>query len=474
MSDVFSFTGCINDVVSHVNDWLWTYILVGLLLACALLFTIKTRGVQFRLFGEMIRLLGDSTQKEHKQHVSSFEAFAVSIASRVGTGNLAGVATAIAVGGPGAVFWMWVVALLGSATAFVESTLAQLYKRPASGSFVGGPAYYMQYGLRKPWMAKTFAVLITATFCMAYVSVQSNTICGAMDKAFGIPSVWMGGGLVLLSSLCVFGGIQRIAKVSSLLVPVMAVLYILLAVYVIFTHITLVPKVFGLIVSDAFGLRPFSGGTFGVMLMTGVKRGLFSNEAGEGSAACAASIANVSHPVKQGLVQALSVLTDTLLICSCTAFIILLSGVYTDSSLNGIQLTQTALQSEVGAAGPSFVAIAIFLFAFSSIIGNYTYGEMNVKFLTQNKRWLLFVRLMNGAVMVFFGAMANLDLVWSLGDLFMGFVTLCNLAAILLLHPQALWLLRDYQRQKKQGVKSPKFLKSKMPGGRHEELTAWE
>ena len=226
--------------------------------------------------------------------------------------------------------------------------------------------------------------------------------------------------------------------------------------------------------SDAFGLRPFSGGTFGVMLMTGVKRGLFSNEAGEGSAACAASIANVSHPVKQGLVQALSVLTDTLLICSCTAFIILLSGAYTDSSLNGIQLTQTALQSEVGAAGPSFVAIAIFLFAFSSIIGNYTYGEMNVKFLTQNKRWLLFVRLMNGAVMVFFGAMASLDLAWSLGDLFMGFVTLCNLAAILLLHPQALWLLRDYQRQKKQGVKSPKFLKSKMPGGRHEELTAWE
>ena len=229
---------------------------------------------------------------------------------------------------------------------------------------------------------------------------------------------------------------------------------------------------FAIIIENAFGLRQFTGGTFGAMMMTGIKRGLFSNEAGEGSAACAASIADVSHPVKQGLVQALSVFTDTLLICSCTAFIILLSGVYTDNSLNGIQLTQNALQHEIGTAGPTFVAVAIFMFAFSSIIGNYTYGEMNVKFLTSDRRWLTFVRVMNGIVMVLFGALASLDLVWNLGDLFMGCITLCNLFAIVKLHPRAVFLLKDYIRQKRAGIKSPTFHKSQMPEIA-DELSAW-
>ena len=472
MDHFFSANGWLNQVISSLNTVLWSYILIVALIACALYFTFKTRGVQFRMFFEMIRLLGDSTKKEHEKHVSSFEAFAVSIASRVGTGNLAGVATAIAVGGPGAVFWMWVIALLGSATAFVESTLAQLYKRKTQGSFIGGPAYYMKFGLRKPRMAKLYAVLITVTFCMAYISIQSNTICAAADKAFGVPPLVMGLILVVLSTLCVFGGIGRIAKVSSVIVPVMAILYVVLAVVIILMNLRLIPHVFAVILSNAFGLQQFAGGTLGATKMNGIKRGLFSNEAGEGSAACAASIASVSHPVKQGLVQALSVFTDTLLICSCTAFIILISGVFTTPGLNGVQLTQMALQSEIGPIGTQFVAIAIFFFAFSSIIGNYTYGEMNVKFLTARKGWLTFVRVMNGVVMVFFGSLASLDLVWSLGDLFMGSITLCNLVAIVKLSPQACFLLNDYRQQKRNGIKSPVFHRSQMPDI-EKDIEAW-
>lgn len=471
MDHFFSANGWLNQTISSLNTVLWSYILIVALIACALYFTFKTRGVQFRMFFEMIRLLGDSTKKEHEKHVSSFEAFAVSIASRVGTGNLAGVATAIAVGGPGAVFWMWVIALLGSATAFVESTLAQLYKRKTQGSFIGGPAYYMKFGLRKPRMAKLYAVLITVTFCMAYISIQSNTICAAADKAFGVPPLVMGLILVVLSTLCVFGGIGRIAKVSSVIVPVMAILYVVLAVVIILMNLRLIPHVFAVILSNAFGLQQFAGGTLGATMMNGIKRGLFSNEAGEGSAACAASIASVSHPVKQGLVQALSVFTDTLLICSCTAFIILISCVFTTPGLNGVQLTQMALQSEIGPIGTQFVAIAIFSSP-SSIIGNYTYGEMNVKFLTARKGWLTFVRVMNGVVMVFFGSLASLDLVWSLGDLFMGSITLCNLVAIVKLSPQACFLLNDYRQQKRNGIKSPVFHRSQMPDI-EKDIEAW-
>lgn len=252
----------------------------------------------------------------------------------------------------------------------------------------------------------------------------------------------------------------------------MAILYVVLAVVIILMNLRLIPHVFAVILSNAFGLQQFAGGTLGATMMNGIKRGLFSNEAGEGSAACAASIASVSHPVKQGLVQALSVFTDTLLICSCTAFIILISGVFTTPGLNGVQLTQMALQSEIGPIGTQFVAIAIFFFAFSSIIGNYTYGEMNVKFLTARKGWLTFVRVMNGVVMVFFGSLASLDLVWSLGDLFMGSITLCNLVAIVKLSPQACFLLNDYRQQKRNGIKSPVFHRSQMPDI-EKDIEAW-
>ncbi len=461
----------LSQTIGLVNDALWTYVLIGALMACAVWFSFKTRLVQLRMLPEMIRLLKDGTQKEDgKKHVSSFEAFAVSIASRVGTGNLAGVATAIAIGGPGAVFWMWVIAFLGAATAFVESTLAQLYKRSGATNYIGGPAFYILHGLKSPWMAKAYAVVITATFAMAYQSIQSNTISSAMDRAFDV-SPWLTGlVLVALSMICVLGGIGRIAKVSSVMVPLMACCYVLLALFVILTNLSLIPDVFRLILSDAFGFRQAGGGMLGITIMTGIKRGLFSNEAGEGSAACAASIATVSHPVKQGLVQALGVFTDTLLICSCTAFIIIISGLF-DSGLNGINLTQAALQTEVGEVGTLFIAIAIFFFAFSSILGNYAYGEINVQFLTKKKSWLTFVRLMSGGVMVLFGALASLEMVWNLGDLFMGLITAINLIAIVRLGNQAFFLLKDYQRQLREG-KNPTFKKEQMPEIAS-ELEAW-
>ena len=363
----------LNNWISGINDLLWSYVLIIMLLGCAFRFTFKTRFVQFRMFREMIRVLGDSANKAHEgeKHISSFQAFAVSLASRVGTGNLAGVATAIAVGGPGAVFWMWIIALLGSASAFVESTLAQLYKRKGKESFIGGPAYYMRYGLGLNWMGILFAILISVTFGFAFNSVQSNTICAAMQGSFGFDPRIVGAVLTVLTLAIIFGGIQRIAKVSSVIVPVMALGYVALASGIVLFNITELPAVIKLIVSSAFGWEQAAGGTIGAALMQGIKRGLFSNEAGMGSAPNVAATASVTHPVKQGLIQTLGVFTDTLLICTCTAFIILFSGAPLDGSVNGVQLTQHALTLEVGKAGGIFVAVAIFLFAFSSIIGNY-------------------------------------------------------------------------------------------------------
>ena len=465
MIDLFSANGWLNTSIVFVNDFVWSYILVGCLIVCALWFTWRTHFVQFRMVGEMVRLLGESTGTHDKgeKHVSSFQAFAVSIASRVGTGNLAGVASAIAIGGPGAVFWMWIIALLGAATAFIESTLAQLYKRRHADSFIGGPAYYILHGMHCKWMAKLFAVLITLTFCMAYISIQSNTICGAMDKAFSIAPVWMGVVLAVLSLVIVFGGIQRIAKVSSILVPLMAVGYVLLALVIIIMNIQLIPSVFRLIIENAFGFEQIAGGGLGATMMNGIKRGLFSNEAGEGSAPNVAATASTTHPVKQGLIQSLGVFTDTLLVCSCTAFVIIISGLYVNSTDSGIKLPQIALESEVGTAGPIFIAIAIFFFAFSSIIGHYYYGEANVRFLTQNPSAILVLRVITGGVMVMFGAIASLDLVWSIGDFFMALITICNLIAILTLGKYAFRLLDNYRQQKRAGIKSPIFKRDMMP-----------
>ena len=449
--------------ITSINDVLWTYILIIMLLGCAVWFTIKTRFVQFRMFKEMVRLLGDSNSKAEgkEHHISSFQAFAVSLASRVGTGNLAGVATAITVGGPGAVFWMWIIALLGSSSAFIESTLAQLYKVKGKTSYIGGPAYYMKKGLKQPWMGVLFAILIIFTFAFAFNTVQSNTICAAFEQAFQFDHVTMGIILTVLTLMIIFGGIQRIAKVSSIIVPVMALGYILLAFVIVGMNITHVPDIIKLIVSSAFGWEQALGGGIGVALMQGIKRGLFSNEAGMGSAPNVAATADVSHPVKQGLIQTLGVFSDTLVICTCTAFIILFSGVPLGGETNGVQLTQMALNNEIGSGGSIYVAIAILFFAFSSIIGNYYYGEANLRYITHNKWVMTIFRLMTGA-MVMFGAMASLDLAWSLADVCMGLMTICNLIAIVLLGKYAFRLLEDYRQQKRQGIKDPVFTKDKM------------
>ena len=449
--------------ITSINDVLWTYILIIMLLGCAVWFTIRTKFVQFRMFKEMIRLLGDSTSKAEgkEHHISSFQAFAVSLASRVGTGNLAGVATAITVGGPGAVFWMWLIALLGSSSAFIESTLAQLYKVKGEASYIGGPAYYMKKGLKQPWMGVLFAVLIIFTFAFAFNTVQSNTICAAFEQAFQFDHVTIGVILTILTLMIIFGGIQRIAKVSSIIVPVMALGYILLAFIIVGMNITHLPDVIKLIVNSAFGWEQAFGGGIGVALMQGIKRGLFSNEAGMGSAPNVAATADVSHPVKQGLIQTLGVFSDTLVICTCTAFIIIFSGVPLGGEANGVQLTQMALDNEIGSGGSIYVAIAILFFAFSSIIGNYYYGEANLRYITHNKWVMILFRLMTGA-MVMFGALASLDLAWSLADVCMGLMTICNLIAIVLLGKYAFRLLEDYREQKRQGIKDPVFTKDKM------------
>ena len=461
--------------ITAINDALWAYLLIGALILCGLYFTVRTRFVQFTMIGDMFRQLVDSssTHSGKNRHISSFQAFAVSMATRVGTGNLAGVATAIAVGGPGAVFWMWLIALIGSATAFVEATLAQLYKRPSSESFIGGPAYYISRGLHSKWMAGLFAVLITLTFGLSYNSIQSNAICGALNKAFGFDPLVVGAMITAIALFIAFGGIRRIARVSSVLVPFMAFGYFILALVVVIMNIDMIPHVLKLIVTSAFGLEQVAGGGLGATIMVGVKRGLFSNEAGEGSAPNVAATADVSHPVKQGLIQALGVFTDTLLVCSCTAFLVLISGLYTTDGLEGIQLTQASLQAQVGSWGTIFVALAIILFAFTSIIGNYYYGEANIRFLT-DKKWALTVfRILSGGAFVFLGAVASFEFVWSLGDLFMALVTLCNLIALVFLSKYVFKLLNHYRAQKRQGVKNPEFHRSDLPEIA-DDLDCWE
>ena len=461
------------EIINLINDLLWTYILVALLLGCAVWFTLRTRFVQFRMIKEMVRLLGDSGGKgdAKEKHISSFQAFAISIASRVGTGNLAGVATAIAVGGPGAVFWMWVIALLGASSSFVESTLAQLYKIKGKDSFIGGPAYYMRKGLKQPWMGALFAVLITITFGFAFNSVQSNTLCAAFEGAFGFDHAVVGGIITALTLTIIFGGVQRIAKVSSIIVPIMALGYIFLALFIVIMNVKHLPGVIELIIENAFGWEQALGGGIGMALMQGIKRGLFSNEAGMGSAPNVAATADVTHPVKQGLIQTLGVFTDTLVICTCTAFIILFSGLASTGEANGIKLTQMALNNEIGDIGTIYVAVAILFFAYSSILGNYYYGEANVRYITR-QRWAIPVYRISVCGMVMFGALASLDLAWGLADIAMGFMTICNLIAIVLLGKYAFRLLEDYRIQKRSGIKNPVFTKDRMKDI-EEDLECW-
>ena len=450
----------LNKLILLVNDFIWTYVLIAMLIVIGLYFTFKTKFVQFGNIKEMFKLLGEGTSSKDtsKGQVSSFQAFCIGTASRVGTGNLAGVASAIAIGGPGAVFWMWLIALIGSASAFIESTLAQIYKVKDGDSFRGGPAYYMEKGLKKKWMGIAFSILIIICFGFAFNSVQSNTITAAFYSTFNTNKLIVGIILTVLTLIIIFGGVNRIAKISSILVPIMAVAYIVIALFIIIMNFNQIPSLFKTIFENAFGIKQVVGGGIGAALLQGIKRGLFSNEAGMGSAPNAAATATVSHPAKQGLIQTLGVFTDTLIICTSTAFIILLSGVPLDGSVKGIELTQMALVSQVGSWGGTFISICILLFAFSSIIGNYYYGETNIQFITENKVVLYVYRILVAA-MVLFGSIASMDLVWNIADVFMGLMAILNLIAIVLLSKIAIKALQDYTAQKKAG-KDPVFYAS--------------
>lgn len=448
-------------LVGVSNDILWSKVLVILLIGVGIYFTLTTKFVQFRLLGEMVRLLGGGVGTSTNKGVSSFQAFCISTASRVGTGNLAGVAIAIATGGPGAVFWMWAIAVIGSASAFVEATLAQIYKIRDGKLYRGGPAYYMEKGLGQRWMGVLFAILITLCFGLVFNSVQANTIALAFGNAYGVDTLVMGLILAAVTAYIIFGGIKRIAVVSEWMVPIMAGGYILLAGYIMLTNLSAIPAVFVLIFKSAFGLQEVAGGTMGAAVMMGIKRGLFSNEAGMGSAPNAAATAEVSHPVKQGLIQALGVFVDTLLVCSATAMIVLLSDSYKEG-LTGIELLQASLSSHIGGWASSFVAIVVLLFAFSSIVGNYYYGETNIEFIKNSKTWLTIYRL---AVvgMVLFGAVAKVGIVWDLADLFMALMAITNLIAIPLLGKYAHAALKDYLKQKRAG-QDPVFLAKNIEG----------
>ena len=459
------------DIIAAISDALWTYIVITMLVGCALYFTWNLRGVQFTMLPTMLLgLFKPSDQPIEsigKRKISSFQAFAISLSSRVGTGNLAGVASAIFVGGPGAVFWMWVMALLGASTAFMEATLAQLFKRQGKESFYGGPAYYMKYGLRQPWMGVLFACLIIYGFGLSNQIVQSNTLCDALSNSFHVPMQYVAGGLALLTLAIIFGGIHRIARFCAMIVPFMALGYIVLALYILVANITEIPAMLSLIVRSAFGWEQAAGGAVGIAVMQGVKRGLFSNEAGEGSAPNAAATATIPHPVYQGLLQSLGVFADTLVICTCTAFIILLSGLYADGS-DGIILTGHAMEHHLGSFGGWFLLSAIFLFAYSTIIANYFYGETNVRYICDKPWAITLFRCMSGVV-VLMGGFMSLQQAWCIVDLAMALMTITNLIAVCLLSRYAFRLLKDFKEQRRKG-KEPVFSPDLFPDA---DLEGW-
>ncbi|MEG2565448.1 MAG: alanine/glycine:cation symporter family protein [Acinetobacter sp.] len=462
--------------INALNGPLWDFLVV-FLVAVGIFYTIMTGAVQIRLFWHSMKVMKNSRGKVQDTHgITPFQAFVTGLASRVGVGNVAGVAIAIAIGGPGAVFWMWFTAFLGMSSAFVESSLAQLFKvrDNKNQQFRGGPAYYITQGLKQKWLGIVFAIALITTYGFVFNAVQANAITGATSHAWGwdqanlilplgglnLEISWVGLFLVLMTAVIIFGGIKRIAKVAESFVPFMAVLYLAVALYIAVINYDLLPSIFQLIFSKAFEFEAAAGGFFGAMvsmaMMMGIKRGLFSNEAGMGSAPNAAAASDVKHPVNQGLVQMLGVFVDTFVVCSCTAIIILVSGLYENAGFEGVTLTQMALESQIGAWGDDFLALILFLFAYSSIIGNYAYAEGNVQFINNNRRVMLIFRLFV-LVMVYFGSIASVPLIWNMADLFMGVMASINLIAILLLMPFLLMLLRDYTGQLKRGVKEPEF-----------------
>lgn len=447
-------------LMTTLSNWLYMYILVILLLAAGLYFTARTRFVQLRLFKETFRVLREESHAEGG--MTSFQALMISTASRVGTGNIAGVSIAICLGGVGAVFWMWVVALLGGATAFIESTLAQIYKvGDGAGGSRGGPAYYIERVLGNRVLAVVFSVSLLVTYLLGFNMVASYNLMDAFSRydffSASTPTV-VGVILAAVTALCIFGGGKRLSWITSVLVPLMGGAYVLVALVMILLNIQLLPGVIAAIFQNAFDVQAIFGGFTGSAVMHGIKRGLFSNEAGVGSAPNAAAAASVSHPVKQGLAQMLSVFLDTLVICTATAFLCLCSGVAPDPSLKGVAYVQLALAETFGDIGYSFITVTMVLFAFTTILGNYYYCESNLQYLLRRsaRRWEMVVFRVIAVLIVFQGARMNFSLVWDTADVTMGVMTLINVPAILLLAKPALLALDDYVRQKRQG-KDPVF-----------------
>lgn len=467
-------------IISSINDIVWSNALIFLCLGAGIYFSVVTRFLQVRYLREMIRLLfrGESSDKG----VSSFQAFSIAIAGRVGTGNIAGVATAIAMGGPGAVFWMWMIAFLGSASAFVEATLGQIYKQVKDGEYRGGPAYYIEKGLGMKWYAVVFAVATIFSMAFLLPGVQSNTIASSVQNAFGIPVAITGGVVTVLIALIIFGGVKRIGKVAEITVPFMAGGYILMALIIIVLNISQVPAVISLIIRSAFSLEPAFAGIFGMAISWGVKRGIYSNEAGQGTAPHAAAAAEASHPVKQGLVQAFSVYVDTLLVCTATAFMILFTGQYNVINPQGgfvvenvpgvavgAEFTQLAVNTHFPALGGGFVAVSIFLFAFTTIMAYYYIAETNLRYLNTRASFKWMLGLLRAFILLatFYGSVKTAESAWALGDIGVGVMAWLNVVAILLLQKPALRALKDYQAQKKAGL-DPVFDPEKL-GIRHAE-----
>lgn len=446
-------------VVNGVNTILYSYLIIVMLLFVGVYFTIRTRLVQVRYFLESIRVVRETRSSANS--VSSFQALMISTASRVGTGNIAGVATAIALGGSGSVFWMWVTAVVGGASAFVESTLAQIYKQREGEHFRGGPAYYIQAALGSRGFGVAFAVFLILCFAYGFNPLQAYNMCSTLE--YYIPNyteswvpLFMGVLLAVLTGVSIFGGVTRIGVVNSWVVPVMAVIYIMLSLVVFVTNIGLFPEVLAKIFGEAFDFRAIFGGFAGSCVMQGVKRGLYSNEAGMGSAPNAAAAADVSHPAKQGLVQMLSVFLDTLVICSATAMIVLMSGLEPSAGLRGMPYVQMAIHSQFGEWGIHFITLSVFLFAFSSLLGNYYYTETNLLFIKNDKR-LLTVFRWTVILAVFLGPQYAVNMAWDLADMFMGFMTVVHLVPLFLLGGIGIKALNDYAAKKKAGQDSPSF-----------------
>lgn len=443
------------EVLNIANEFLYSKFLIILLIIVGVYFTIRTGFVQIRLFPDSLRVVREKSHEEGS--LSSFQALMIATASRVGTGNIAGVSTAIVMGGPGALLWMWIMAVIGGASAFIESTLAQVYKERDGKIFKGGPAYYIQRALGARWLGIIFSILLILTFAFGFNGLQSYNISSAFEyyvPNFAQSNVPMVIGIILAVGAAVlfFGGTHKIGRVSSVLVPIMAVLYIIIGLIIFFANITYLPQAMKEVAAAAFDWDSIFGGFAGSCVVLGIKRGLFSNEAGMGSAPNAAAAANVSHPAKQGLVQVLSVFIDTLLLCSTTAFIVLLTNQYTvGGELNGIPLVQQSVASVFGSAGIHFVTVAICLFAFTSLIGNYFYAEANIKFISENKIFMFIFRIL-AILMIFVGAQNDLETAWGLADVIMGCMATVNIFAIILLGGIALKVLKDYQEQKAQGL----------------------